>query len=117
MKVIVAGSRNINDRGEVAKAIANSKIKITELVSGNARGVDSVAENWAAANNIQFKTFPAEWEKYGKPAGAIRNKEMAKYADALIAVWDGQSTGTKNMIQTMNKAGKPVFVYLIEKTG
>ena len=114
MKVIVAGSRTISDRSIVADAIASSGIQITELISGNARGVDSVAENWASVNKIPFVTFPAQWEKYGKPAGAIRNAEMAKKADALIAIWDGKSTGTNNMIKTMNKLKKPVFLYLVE---
>jgi hypothetical protein len=115
MKVIVAGSREINDRAVVARAIQSSPFKITELVSGTARGVDSTAENYALTNNIPVKKFPADWDKYGKPAGAIRNQKMAEYADGLIAVWDGQSAGTKSMIKIMNKVGKPVHIYLTDK--
>lgn len=114
MKVIVAGSRDIVDRGAVGRAILSCPFEITEIVSGTARGVDSIAENIAATKGYPTKLFPADWDKYGKPAGAIRNKEMADYADALIAVWDGQSRGTKNMIETMNKANKPVLLYLVK---
>jgi glycerophosphoryl diester phosphodiesterase len=114
MKVIVAGSRTINDTAEVSKAIENAKIKITEIISGNARGVDTLAENYASMKHIQFTAFPADWDKYGKPAGAIRNDQMAKQADALIAIWDGVSSGTKDMIKKMNKLGKPVFIYLVD---
>lgn len=115
MKVIVAGSRNINDHGAVARAIESSNFKITEMVSGNARGVDTVAENYAARKEIPIKLFPADWEKYGKPAGAIRNEQMAKYADALIAIWDGDSSGTRMMIEMMNKVGKPVHLWLVKR--
>ena len=115
MKVIVAGSRTINDTAEVAKAIEGSNIKITEIISGNARGVDTLAENYASMKHIPFTVFPADWDKYGKPAGVIRNEQMAKHADALIAIWDGQSSGTKDMIKKMNKLGKPVFLYMVEK--
>lgn len=113
MKVIIAGSRDIVDRGAVGRAILNFPFEITEIVSGNARGVDTIAESIAATKGYPVKLFSADWDKYGKPAGAIRNKQMADYADALIAVWDGQSRGTKNMIETMNKANKPVLLYLV----
>lgn len=114
MKVIVAGSRDINQPGAVGRAIQSAPYQISEIVSGNARGVDTLAENWAALKEIPTKIFPADWDKYGKPAGAIRNAQMAEYADALIAVWDGKSAGTKMMIQMMNKAGKPVHLYLVD---
>jgi len=114
MKVIIAGSRNINSPGPVGRAIESSNFEITEIVSGNARGVDSLAENYAGRKGIPTKLFPADWDKYGKPAGAIRNQQMAQYADALIAVWDGQSKGTKMMIQMMNKQNKPVHLYLVD---
>lgn len=114
MKIIIAGSRNINNRGAVGRAIASCPFTITEVVSGTARGVDSIAESIAATKGYPVKLFPADWDKYGKPAGAIRNKQMAEYADALIAIWDGQSKGTRNMIETMNQTGKPVFLYLVD---
>lgn len=113
MKIIIAGSRDINDQSIVAKAINSSPYTITEIVSGAARGVDTSAEVYANMSNLPLKKFPADWDKYGKPAGAIRNKQMADYADGLIAVWDGKSPGTRIMIQMMNKASKPVHLWLV----
>lgn len=110
MKTIIAGSRDIHDAGVVHKAITESGFKITQVVSGGAPGVDYVGEALAQQHGMDLKIFPADWKTHGKAAGPIRNKQMAKYADALIAVWDGQSRGTKNMIEEMQRLGKPVFV-------
>lgn len=115
MKIIVAGSRDIGDRGAVARAIKSSPFNITEILSGNARGVDTIAENYAFYESIPVKLFPADWDKYGKPAGAIRNRQMGEQADGLIAVWDGESKGTRNMIEIMNELGKPVHLYLVKR--
>lgn len=115
MKVIIAGSRDVNSPGAVGRAILSAPFHITEIVSGNARGVDTLAENYAGRKGIPTKLFPADWDKYGKPAGAIRNAQMAEYADALIAVWDGKSKGTRMMIEMMNKANKPVVLYLVKE--
>ena len=100
MKVIIAGSRTIQDYTLVLNAIKASGYEIDELVSGGARGVDSMGETWAYAHNVPIKQFPAEWDKYGKSAGFRRNEVMAKYADALILVWDGQSHGSAHMLKT-----------------
>jgi hypothetical protein len=114
MKVIIAGSRNINIPGPVGRAIEASKLNIKEIIIGNARGVDTLAENYAGRKELPVKLFPAEYDKYGKPAGAIRNQQMAEYADALIVIWDGQSSGTKSLIKMMNKLNKPVHLYLVD---
>jgi hypothetical protein len=113
MKVIVAGSRDGFVAKNVFEAIEESPFvsDITEIVSGTARGVDRDGEYYATCNNIAVKHFPADWDAHGKAAGHIRNRQMAEYADALVAVWDGKSRGTKNMIDTMKKLGKPVYVY------
>lgn len=79
----------------VRAAVDASGFRITEVVSGVAHGVDKLGERWAQAHKIPVKQFPAQWNKYGNAAGPIRNREMAEYADALIAVWDGQSRGHK----------------------
>jgi len=110
MKVIIAGSRTISDFFVVKTAIEKSGFEITEVVSGNAAGVDRLGERWAVQNNILITKFPADWNKHGKAAGFIRNREMAEYADALIAVWNGESAGTKDMIDQMKQRGKPIFV-------
>jgi len=88
---------------------------ITEVVSGGAKGVDRLGELWAQKRNIPITRFPAEWNKYGKRAGYIRNKEMALYADALLAIWDGESKGTKHMIDSALEQGLWVCVYRVGK--
>lgn len=110
-KTIIAGSRSITTYKIVADAIRDSGFKITEVVSGTARGVDSLGELWATINRIPCVRFPAKWHLYGRAAGSKRNKEMAQYANALIAVWDGQSKGTQNMIRTAQNFGLRVYVY------
>lgn len=111
MKVIIAGSRELTSPVLVPKAIAASGFDVTEVVSGTARGVDRLGEWWAEFNLIPVVKFPADWGTHGKSAGMIRNHEMALYADALIAIWDGKSRGTQHMILDMQKTGKPVYVY------
>lgn len=110
MKVIIAGSRGITDIRLVEKAIQSSEFNITEVVCGCARGVDTLGKDWAISNNIPVTYFPAKWDTYGKSAGYIRNSKMANYADALIAIWDGKSKGTKHMIDLANKNGLYVYI-------
>ena len=98
MKVIIAGSREITDYDAVESAVKNSGFDITEVVSGTARGVDRLGERYARENNIPLKLFPADWNLHGKKAGPLRNIEMAKYADGLVALWDGFSNGTRHML-------------------
>lgn len=115
MKVIIAGTRDFNDYKRLKHDLDlyRTTANITEIVSGGCRGADLLGEKYAKENNIPVKRFPANWEVYGKKAGPIRNAEMAEYADCLIAYWDSKSRGTKNMIETMRKKGKPYLVYLI----
>lgn len=107
MKVIVAGSRSVTSYEAVAAAIVSSKFTITELVSGGARGVDRLGERWAVEHNVPIKQFLPDWSR-GKSAGMVRNREMANYAEALVAVWDGSSRGTANMIVEAKRRGLPV---------
>lgn len=116
MKIIIAGSRTITDFGIVEEAIFEFLVtnnitlsQITEIVSGKARGVDTLGEQFAHKYGISIKDFPADWNKFGKSAGFKRNAEMGRYADQLIAVTIG-SPGTKHMITFMESAGKGVFV-------
>lgn len=84
---------------------------MTEVVSGCAQGADAHGETVARSMGIPVSRFPADWKQYGKSAGIRRNAQMAEYADALIAVWDGESRGTKNMIELASARGLLVFVY------
>lgn len=114
MKTIVAGSRTITSTIQVYKILNNSDIEITEVVSGGARGVDKIGEKWANRRGLPVKVFNALWSEFGKRAGMIRNVKMAGYADALIAIWDGESSGTKHMIEQAKKEGLVVEVYELD---
>ena len=114
MKVVIAGSRKVQDMTVVLEAIDQAGYDITEVVSGGAAGVDALGEEYALTRKIPLRRFPVrdfEWESAGPRAGHDRNALMADYGDALIAVWDGSSTETHNMIGQMKKRGKPYFVY------
>lgn len=125
MKVIIAGSRTITQRNIVNASFFWGLSKFVEegcklplgeieIVSGNANGVDKLGEELADFLKLDCKIFPANWNKYGKKAGYLRNIEMANYADALIAIWDGKSKGTKMMIDIAKKKGLKVYIYEIE---
>lgn len=80
------------------------------IVSGHASGADSLGEKFAMDHNLQCELHPADWDKHGKAAGPIQNAEMAEVADALIAFWDGQSRGTRSMIDLAKRKGLQVVV-------
>jgi hypothetical protein len=115
MKVIIAGGRDFTSFNIVQDAIKASGFEITEVVSGKAKGVDTLGEIYALGANIPVVGFPADWNKNGRAAGPMRNKEMAEYADALIAVWDGVSKGTANMIMQARRNRLEVFIYLVKE--
>ena len=117
-RVIIAGTRTYDDY-ETLKAYADYKLsrieEDIEIVSGSARGADALGERYAKEKGYSVKRFPAEWERYGKRAGPRRNEAMAEYADALLAYWDGESRGTKNMIELAKASGLKVGVYQYRK--
>lgn len=120
MKLIIAGSRTITDYNKVREAVIESGYwkqygKSIEVVCGMAKGVDLLGLEFATRNNLIVHEFPADWNKYGKRAGMIRNKQMGDFADALLAVYDGESRGTKQMIEYAQEIGIPVFVYLVKE--
>lgn len=115
MKVIIAGSISLTGYALVNEAVLESGFEITEVFSGAANGIDKSGERWASLNGISLRVFYAAWEKYGKRAGPIRNKQMVEEADVLIAIWDGVSPGTKNVIEEANKKGIPVFIKRVDK--
>lgn len=112
-KVIVAGSRNITNEQYIYDILDVLIEPGMEIVSGCAKGVDTVALDYAKDNGIPYEEFPAEWDKHGKQAGPIRNREMGLYADNLVAFWDGKSSGTKHMIDFMIKLDKPVVMIYV----
>lgn len=120
MKLIIAGSRELDaavDEGVILLA-TSSLISVCpllvghwpfdEIVSGTAPGGDQIGERYALHNSYKLTKMPADWT-LGKSAGFIRNAQMAEYGDALIALWNGSSGGTKNMIESMTARGKPTL--------
>lgn len=107
IKLIVAGSRGFDNFPLLEMMILEHyNPSELEIISGNARGADRLGIQFAHKYNCKIKVFPAEWDKYGKSAGMIRNKQMGNYADKAIVFWDNKSKGTKNMIQEMQKQNK-----------
>lgn len=101
MKVIIAGGRDFQNRELLLEGVETYQRnfgKIKEVVCGMADGADLLGYEYACCVDLPVKKFPADWVKFGRSAGPIRNAEMADYADGLIAFWDGKSKGTKNMI-------------------
>lgn len=115
-KLIVAGGRDFTDYPtliRVLNALADQEYadKEISIVSGMARGADALGTKFAKEHEVKLYEFPANWNKYGKSAGYRRNEEMGNFADGLLAFWDGESKGTKNMIEFMRAKGKPVHVF------
>ena len=113
LKVIVAGSRTFNYPELLDKVLSKYRLfhfNFTELIHGGARGADTLAMLWAEKNDIPVRCFPADWDKYGKKAGYIRNKQMAEYGEILIAFWDGQSKGTRMMIELAKEHNVNVII-------
>ena len=114
-KVVVAGGRKFDDYDTLRLTLDNlleDKLKTHKVViiSGKARGADTLGEWYAKGLGLEVLEFPAEWEKYGRSAGHRRNAEMCSECDALCAFWDGRSAGTNSMIDMAKKAGKIVHV-------
>lgn len=107
-RVIIAGGRDFSDYELLKRKVLFytkdvNKDNLIVIVSGKAKGADSLGERLAKEIGWEVMEYPADWDKNGKSAGCIRNTKMAKIADALIAFWDGKSRGTKHMIDTAEK--------------
>jgi len=116
MKLIVAGSRSIQDTELVWQKISDflSANKVTEFVNGGCpTGPDDDAKCYAEYHCIPTTFFMADWPKHGKAAGPIRNRQMAEYADHLLLIWDGESKGSLNMKYEMRKLGKQITEWIV----
>lgn len=113
MKVAVIGSRDFNDYEEVKRVL--SKINITEIISGGARGADTLGEQYAKENNIPTKIFLPDWNTHGKSAGFIRNTDIVNEAELVVAFWDYSSKGTKDSIDKTFKLQKNLLIININK--
>lgn len=109
--VCINGSRSITN---INLSLFINPNHIECVVTGGARGIDTVAENWAKANNIEWVCYLPQWNIYGKRAGMLRNKDMIDFADVLISFWDGQSPGTKQAIEYAIEIGRPYICHIIQ---
>lgn len=110
MKIAIVGSREYRHLGLVVKYVKSLPAD-TVIVSGGARGVDSVAANTARDCGLEVEIIPALWHVYGRQAGMIRNGEIVRKADQVIAFWDETSRGTLDSIQKARALKKPLEVY------
>ena len=120
-RIIIAGSRQFNDYEKMLKTLDELGIHLIntidpiEIISGHAPGADTLGERFAKAYDYPLKIFPADWKKYGRAAGPIRNEQMAKYASEadrgiLIAFPIGESKGTRNMIKLAEQYGLETYI-------
>jgi len=114
MRVAIIGSRNIQDKEEYWYDKICEKIppNCTEIVSGGAEGIDTLARRYAREHKLLFKEFPPEYDKFGKPAALIRNSQIAEYAHTALAFWDGQSKGTADTVLKFYQLNKSVEIFM-----
>lgn len=112
MRTIIAGSRTTSVL-DFAEGMIDCPflLQISTIISGTAKGADLFGERYGVMHNIPVLRFPADWDKYGKKAGYIRNLEMAENAEALIAFWDGKSRGTNHMINIAKTKNLQIFIH------
>ena len=112
MRIIIAGSRSVSE-SDVREAVQSCSWAgfVTAVVSGTARGADTYGEMWAKENRLDIHRYPADWKKHGKRAGPLRNAVMSESAEGLIAVWDGESRGTRSMIDLAAERGLRIAIF------
>lgn len=109
-RVAIIGSRGFPD-WEMVKDYVYSLDEDDTVVSGGAKGVDQWAEIYAQERGLETLIFPADWNSFGKRAGMMRNRDIVKACDRLVAFWCDESKGTKHSIDLARAAGKPVLVF------
>ena len=113
MKIAIIGSRDFDNYNLVVATMEEFQTThppTTTIVSGGARGADTLGEKWANNNKIPIKIFLAEWKKHGKAAGLIRNKDIIENSDHVVAFWDGESKGTKHSLGLCHKSNTPYSI-------
>jgi len=114
-KLGIVGSRSFSNRKLLEWVLHSLKFQPSVIVSGGARGADSLAENYAKSHGIKTKIFHPDWEEHGKAAGPIRNKKIVEYSDAIIAFWDGSSRGTASSIRLSRDKKVPLLIINFRK--
>lgn len=112
-RVIIAGSRDYYNYATLVELMnrVTSRTKVGQVICGMSKGVDQMGFYWALDNEVLVEPHFAQWDKYGRSAGPIRNKEMAKAGDVLVAVLHNKSAGTLNMIKAAEREGLEIFLY------
>lgn len=112
LRVIIAGGRDFDDYDLLCRTMDTLLVNMgrVTIICGKARGADTLGERYAKERGYPVRYYPADWNTYGRSAGFIRNEEMAKNADALVAFWDGKSKGTGHMINLAKKHGLKIRV-------
>jgi hypothetical protein len=111
LNVAIVGSRTFKDYKKLKEIINSLNINISKIISGGANGADKLGELLAKENNIDIHIFYPDWNKYGKKAGFIRNEQIVKNSDLIIAFWDGKSKGTLHSINLSKKYNKDLIIY------
>jgi hypothetical protein len=113
MNVAIVGGRDFDDYDLFKKHVSGEKINIKSIISGGARGTDTLAERYAKEIGVPVKIYLPDWTKHGKAAGPIRNKQIIEAADCVIAFWDEKSPGTRSSLKIAEELRKPltIFVY------
>lgn len=112
MKLAIIGSRGFSDYDLLSRTIEFyfRDGEINEIVSGGAAGADSLAGRWAREFQVKLTEFLPDWNKHGKSAGFIRNMDIVKYADMVLAFWNGQSKGTQNSLSIAQRLKKRTLI-------
>ena len=115
-RIVVGGSRSFTDYGTLEKYLDTCLQDCTEItiLSGHCQGADLMAERYATEHGLAIEVIPANWKKYGRAAGPIRNREMVEHSDVVIAFWDGKSRGTRSLIEYARALKKELRVVMIE---
>lgn len=113
MNVAIVGGRDFDDYEQFKSSINGEKIKFKSIISGGAKGVDTMAERFAKEIGVPVKIYLPDWKKYETAAGPIRNRQIIGSSDAVIAFWDEKSSGTRSSIKIAEELKKPttIFVY------
>lgn len=122
-KLLICGSREFSDydyfSSRLDEYLSSADLSKIEIVSGGARGTDTLAEMYAEHRNIKFTKFSTDWQQYGHAASYVRNGEMAKYCrgpmNTTIAFWDGKSLGTKHMMREALRERMTVVKFIVNR--
>lgn len=111
MRIVVTGGRDYTDRAALFLALdlLHAATRITRLAHGNARGADTLADDWARVRRVELQRYPADWDRHRKRAGAIRNRAMldAERPDVVVAFPGGR--GTADCVRAAGERGIPVL--------